>query len=41
MLKKNYANMDDEQLIEVKLNGGLTEIAGILLNEEIKKRGID
>lgn len=41
MLKKNYANMDDEQLIEAKLNAGLTEIAGILLNEEIKKRGID
>jgi uncharacterized RDD family membrane protein YckC len=40
MLEENYSNMDDEQLIEAKLKGGLTEIAEKLLNNEIKSRGI-
>jgi uncharacterized RDD family membrane protein YckC len=40
MLRQNYSNMHTDILIETKLKGGLTEIAQQLLEEELKKRGV-
>ncbi len=41
MLRENYEKMHTDILIEIKLKGGLTEVAEKILEEELIKRNID
>ncbi len=40
MLRENYSNMHTDILIEIKIKGGLTDVAQQVLEEELKKRGV-
>ena len=40
MLRENYSNMHTDILIETKIKGGLTDVAQQILDEELKKRGV-
>jgi len=39
-LRERYAGMETEQLVELQTQGGLTETAGRILDEELAKRSI-
>lgn len=40
MLRENYSIMHTDILIETKIKGGLTDVAQQVLEEELKKRGV-
>lgn len=40
MLRENFSNMHTDQLLERRTQGGLTEEALLILDEELKKRGV-
>jgi uncharacterized RDD family membrane protein YckC len=39
-LRKRYAQMDNEELIELRTNGDLTELASAILDDELRKRNL-